>query len=748
MRLVAVALLLFQAVSPIVGYAQQYDTSYAEAIRYVQEHGIAQGYADGTFGEKNTINRAELLKILMEATNAAQGGSYCFQDVANEWYAPYVCAARTDGMVTGYQDGTFHPERPVTFAEAAAITYRAYEHTAFTSQGPDWYMPYYMRLAEWNAVPQTMQTMHSPLRRGEMAYMVMMADRAHDGSAGDTDGNGSDVRLHVDASDDDISPGQEFTVRIRLENDGAVDAETTVTIEFDEGLELVDAEDADTERRDLARWNSVEVENDDVKELEMVAIVRRSARPGDRLIIRAETDEKVDAVSVTVGPERYETDLGDPVLWWNTIALDANATDHTGTYGTPEQGGPGSSSRALAIVQSAVYDAVNSIMKTHEPYIAAIPLDAHADVSVDAAVAHAAHSTLVSLYPKQRHVFDAALINHQVRIPDGSAKSLGTAIGQRAAAQMLAARNNDNSVTDYVHAPSPLAGRHRQDPINPTQPFMGAKWGNVTPFVIQNSTQFRSVPPPALASPEYAAAFSELILFGGDGITSPTIRTQDQTHIGIYWAYDGVKKLGTPPRLYNQITQVIARQRRNTVAENARLFALINIAQADGGIAAWESKYYYDLWRPIIGIREANGTNLHQGDGNPLTTGDALWTPLGAPMSNMTMNNFTPPFPAYPSGHATFGTAVFRVIERFYGTQEIPFTFVSEELNGVTTNNKGVVRPYAPRSFQNLRQAVLENAQSRIYLGVHWRFDQQAGMTMGREVADYVFDHSLEEIDE
>ncbi len=744
MRFLAVLLAFIQVLTPVTGWARSAD-DYADAIAYVRAHGIAQGYSDGTFGEYSTINRAEMLKILMEATGEDAGGSFCFTDVHDEWFARYACAGRARGVVTGYTDGSFHPDAEVTFAEASAMTVRAYEGSHAATNGPDWYMPYYMQLVKWNAVPHSMQAMHAPLRRGEMAYIVMMADQAHDGSASRSNSD-VHVRLHMD--EETVSAGRQFTVRITVENETDEDARTDVLVELDDGLEAVDADDEDTLRDDLVRWESVHIDANDDEELTFSVRVRRSAAPGAELSITVETDDDEDDATVRVGSQQYETALGDPVLWWNTVALDANAADHTGTYGAAEQAGPGSSSRALAMVQAAVYEAVNSIFRTHAPYIAAIPYDDHSDVSVDAAVAQAAYQTLVSLYPRQRQVFETALSAHLSRIPEGNAKYLGSSIGLSAAAQVITARQNDNSVTNYVHTPSPLAGRHRQDPTNPTQPFMGAKWGNVRPFVINSSTQFRSAPPPALNSPEYAAAFNELLQYGGDGVTSSTTRTTDQTQIGIFWAYDGVKKIGTPPRLYNQITQVIAKQKGNSIDDNARLFALINLAQADGGIAAWESKYYYDLWRPVIGIREADGTAQHQGDQNPLTQGNPSWTPLGAPMSNMTMNNFTPPFPAYPSGHATFGTAVFRVIERFYGTADIPFTFVSDELNGVTTDNKGAVRPYAPRSFRDLYQAVFENSQSRVYLGVHWQFDQQAGMKMGREVADYVFDHSLQETDE
>jgi hypothetical protein len=166
---------------------------------------------------------------------------------------------------------------------------------------------------------------------------------------------------------------------------------------------------------------------------------------------------------------------------------------------------------------------------------------------------------------------------------------------------------------------------------------------------------------------------------------------------------------------------------------------------ADAGMAIWDSKYFYDFWRPIGGIRESDlGTGpTGLGDGNPSTTGDLTFTPMGAPASNLTGPNFTPPFPAYPSGHAGFGGALFQTLRRFFGTDNIAFTFVSDEFNGVTKDNAGAARPLMPRSFANFSQAEEENGQSRIYLGIHWSFDKTQGIAQGRNVANYVFDHAF-----
>ena len=222
-------------------------------------------------------------------------------------------------------------------------------------------------------------------------------------------------------------------------------------------------------------------------------------------------------------------------------------------------------------------------------------------------------------------------------------------------------------------------------------------------------------------------------------------RTAEQTEIGIFWAYDGTPSLCAPPRLYNQIAMQIADQMHSDVVELARLLALVNMAMADAGIAIWESKY---LLRALAaGHRHPRG-RCEPGRWRRATAirrpiGDPTFTPLGAPASNLTGPNFTPPFPAYPSGHAGFGGALFQILRRFYGSDDIPFTFVSDEFNGVTLDHDGNVRPLMPRSFESLSEAEEENGQSRIYLGIHWGFDKREGIAQGRRVADYVFNNAF-----
>jgi hypothetical protein len=443
------------------------------------------------------------------------------------------------------------------------------------------------------------------------------------------------------------------------------------------------------------------------------------------------------------------------LLDWNKIAIDASGLDHTPpapgeNRAFHEQLGPGRASRAMAIVHIAMFDAVNSVAGGYQSYTG-LPR-VHARASVEAAIAQAAHDTLVALFPAQAASFDQLLADDlgRIRDPNKHAVPRGIAVGRRAAAAILATRADDGSQrseplmnTEFVCSNDP--GKWRQDPISQIPIALGAYWGQVKPFVLESSDQFRAPAPPDMTSAEYADAYNEVKRLGGDGVVTPTERTAEQTQIGIYWAYDGTPSLCAPPKLYNQIAVLLATQRGLNAVELARLLALVNTAMADAGIAIWESKYYHQLWRPIAGIREADPgfgpTAL--GDGNPGTVCDPTFSPLGAPASNLTGPNFTPPFPAYPSGHAGFGGALFETLRAYFGTDDIAFTFISDEFNGVTKDNDGNPRPVVARSFASLSQAEEENGQSRIYLGIHWRFDKTEGIAQGRQVADYVAAHAF-----
>jgi hypothetical protein len=455
-------------------------------------------------------------------------------------------------------------------------------------------------------------------------------------------------------------------------------------------------------------------------------------------------------------PFRYSAPAGPGAIarlaYWNEVALRAIGVDHAppfvgGAQVVAEQLGPTRTSRVLAIVHIAIYDALNAIYQRYPGYSG--PLPAFADSSPDAAIAQATHDTLVALYPRQANQLTDWLNADLARLPPGRAKFNGIDIGRRSAAAILALRACDGVYygepvvgVDYFTGNAP--GVWRPDPVSRIQIALGAYWHRLTPFVVQSASQFRAPPPPALNSEAYARAFAEVKQLGGDGIKTPTRRSAEQTVIGIYWAYDGTAWVGTPPRLYNQIAVQLALRRSSDALELAKVLALVNVAIADATMSVWDSKYYYDFWRPVTAIREASGgtgpTGL--GDGNPETRADPSWTPLGSPASNLTGPNFTPPFPSYTSTHAGLGGAMFQILRRLYG-DNVGFTFVSDEYNGITRDNRGRVRPRLPRSFKSLSQAEEENGQSRIYLGVHWRFDKVQGMAMSHEVADYVFQRGL-----
>jgi len=461
---------------------------------------------------------------------------------------------------------------------------------------------------------------------------------------------------------------------------------------------------------------------------------------------RVRTDEK--------HPFNHGSTSVDRLRHWNEVAINASGLDHTpiepgdNRLGFGEQLGPGRSARAMAIVHIAVFDAVNAI---EDKYVSYTGIPVNKDASMESAIAQAAHDTLCTMFSFQIPTFDQNLTQDLNDIPDGPAKTAGIQIGHDAAAAILALRSSDGANhpeprLNMTWFTSNDAGHWRQDPISLHPLALGGHWGEVTPFVLSSPSQFRVPPPPSMTSTAYTNAFNEVKALGGDGII-PTTRTTEQTTIGIFWAYDGTPSLCAPPRLYNQIAMRIADiKKTDKPIELARLLALVNTAMADAGIAIWESKYFYDFWRPVTGIREADpGTGPSGvGDGNPNTAGDINYSPLGAPASNLTGPNFTPPFPSYPSGHAGFGGALFEVLRRFYGKDKIPFTFISDEFNGVTEDNNGNPRPLIERSFSSLSEAEEENGQSRIYLGIHWRFDKTEGIAQGNNVASYVFNHAFQ----
>jgi membrane-associated phospholipid phosphatase len=436
----------------------------------------------------------------------------------------------------------------------------------------------------------------------------------------------------------------------------------------------------------------------------------------------------------------------DPILYWNEVALEANRVSFTN--GKKEQPGPTLSSRALAIVHLAMYDAYAGVRRNPvtpinlSPYIPGLP-QPPIIASASAAVAAAAHATLSSLFPSQKSFFD---LKHTQAGLQGNGLQEGHEFGLLVAQKMLEKRQEDPSASDDGYAASMASGAHRPDPDNPGQGFHAPFYGAQSRcFAVTDRHELNAPPQPG--SSEYLNALRQV---RGKGIapelmgTLPTnlsSRTATETLIGIYWGYDGAAELGTPPRLYNQIVRAVAIAKNNSVDQNARLFALVNAAMADAGVLGWDQKYIHDLWRPVVGVRENDPSLGPAATGNNVLSDDAdpAWLPLGAPNTNSNGKNGTPPFPAYPSGHATFGAAALHITRLFYGISSRSndtlfngITFVSDEFNGINRDNQGTVRPKHVRSFPGgLWQMIVENGLSRVYLGVHWVFDAFATNSAG-----------------
>jgi hypothetical protein len=392
------------------------------------------------------------------------------------------------------------------------------------------------------------------------------------------------------------------------------------------------------------------------------------------------------------------TTSADVVTDWNSAALNAIRADHTA---------PPRASRGLAILHASIYDAVNGITRTHEPYF--VPSAVAASALKEAAASAAGHRVLVTLWPASAAAGDALHAAILAAIPDCPQEVAGIAWGEHVATQILAWRANDGS-SATVPAP-PASGPGDWVPTPPAfAPYALAQWAFVTPFTMTSSSQFRPPGPPALDSAEYADAFNEVKAFGS--LTSP-VRTPEQAEIALFWA-DGAGT-ETPPGHWNHIAQDIAAARGNTLEQNARLFALLNLATADAAICAWDAKYTYHNWRPVTAIQNADL------DGNPATEADPAWQSF----------IITPPFPDYVSGHSTFSGAAATVLAAFYGADNIAFTTGSDFLPGVF------------RSFPSFSAAAEEAAISRLFGGIHFRFANEDGKIAGLAIGDWVTSHYL-----
>ncbi len=391
---------------------------------------------------------------------------------------------------------------------------------------------------------------------------------------------------------------------------------------------------------------------------------------------------------------------GNPVLEWNELALDATRLSRNP---------PPSAALYLATYHVAIYDAVNGITRTNRGWLINDP--APAGANVDAAIASAANTVLTELWTwTNPRVVQAAYDKALAAIPDGQGKTDGIAWGRKVALAVLAKRADsgyNKPIPGKYTSTEP--GKWRETPPTFRPPLL-PYWGKVTPFVMTSPSQFRAPPPDALDSSHYA---EEVAYVNKVGARDGADRTEYQTLCTPFWSDD----LGTstPPGHWNMIAQEVARRRNMSVPEAARFFALLNLAEADVGIAIWETKYFYSTWRPETALREMDSKI------NPHATLNPDFIP----------NMQSPSFPSYVSGHSGFSAAAARMIALFIGTDDFEFSVTSDGLPGVV------------HSFKKFSDAQREVGMSRVWGGIHVMADNLEAQTMGMKVADWVFANAL-----
>jgi hypothetical protein len=378
----------------------------------------------------------------------------------------------------------------------------------------------------------------------------------------------------------------------------------------------------------------------------------------------------------------------DPVMQWNRFVLDLQAAPGA----QPANIHP---TYDLAIVHTAIYDAAVSIHHAAPPYLVREE-PARGSASTIAAVNAAAHDTLLRLYPALRAPIDQQYLTMQRRVPDGARRMRGTRVGRVIAARILASRAGDGSTA----RPPAFTSTGAPGDYQPTPPALAppvfTHWPAVRPFVLHRANELRPPAPPALTSPQYAAALEETRALGA---ATGSTRTPEQTQIGLFW--------NAPIwATWNRIAQSVSLAHHSDLFQSARTFATLNLAFADSAIAFYDAKYAYRLWRPVTAIRMAGA------DGNAGTIADPAWTPLSA----------TAPDPSYPGAHATISAAGARVLAAFFG-------------DGGHLVVTSPTLPGAVRSFPTLSAAAREASVSRILNGNHTRLDEAAGATLGRSVA-------------
>jgi hypothetical protein len=402
-------------------------------------------------------------------------------------------------------------------------------------------------------------------------------------------------------------------------------------------------------------------------------------------------------VSVWFGCEAARADV---VLDWNAIAVNTAVANKQNPF---------AQARYAAIVQLAVFEAVNAVKGEYQPYLGTIT--APPGASAEAAAIEAAYQTLSTYFPNSAPTLLTERSNSLAQIPDGQAKSDGIATGDAAAAALIALRANDGSSPPQFNVPGPPVPGEWQATsscpiVNGVAVGIAFQWQNVTPFGIPNAGDFLLGPPPALTSNQYAKAYNEVMTVGS---LNSTQRSQDRANVALFYA------ASSPTQVFNQAAEQVAQEQGRSLSENARALALINMAMSDSLVASFLNKYHFNFWRPE--------TAIHAGDtdGNSKTVGDPSWAPFIV----------TPCFPSYPSNHGSAGNSAAEVLRRIYG----------EDGHSITLTNPAV--PSITLQYTSFKQITDDISDARVYGGIHFRTDQVAGEHLGRAVGKTVYKHNL-----
>jgi len=390
----------------------------------------------------------------------------------------------------------------------------------------------------------------------------------------------------------------------------------------------------------------------------------------------------------------------DVVLDWNAIAVNTAIANKQSPF---------AQARYAAIVQLAVFEAVNSITHEYQPYLGTII--APKDASPEAAAIEAAYLVLSTYFPASQADLEADRTNSLASIPDGQAKTDGIFTGDAAAAAMTALRANDGSSPPQFYTPGPPTSGTWQATascpiVNGVAVGVGFQWQNVTPFGIPSAGDFLLAPPPVLASNRYAKTYNEVMAVGS---IDSTQRPPDRANAALFYA------ASSPTQVFNQVVEQVALEHSHSLSQNARVLALINMAMNDSLVASFLNKYHYNFWRPE--------TAIHAGDtdGNLLTVGDPNWTPFIV----------TPCFPSHPSNHGSASNAAAAILEWVYG----------EDGHSITLTNPAV--PDIVLQYSSFNQITHDISDARVYGGIHFRTDQDAGEKLGKSVGRAVYRNNL-----